>query len=115
MWGLNSMTLRSRPELRSRVTHLTDGATQAPLVSLFMMKFKDLLCSSLANGVDCGNIRHRRTELPSLGSPSTGQREPSVRNGLYDGIAHAGVTPEPLKTHTNVYSHLLTPKCPSNP
>ena len=37
--GLELMTLRSRPELRSRVGHLTDRATQAtPVTAGFLKK-----------------------------------------------------------------------------
>ena len=35
-WGSNSWTVRSWPEPKSRVGHLTDWATQAPLFSKFM-------------------------------------------------------------------------------
>ena len=39
MWGLNSRTVRSWPELKSRVGHLTNCANQVPWTRTFIISF----------------------------------------------------------------------------
>ena len=98
---LELMNLRSRPELRSRIRHLTDPATQAPLKMLFRHQkyVLHMTCSgwncpshlcllapvNVTRGTRAAGSSHRNLEPPELQASHSG------------GFLQAGPSAPPLR------------------